>query len=72
MLVVDLFEQVLNIALDSVIVHVRENGLDRLRLCELVELMAAVHTGKLKDKRESNRWVALHDILNIISLPIDL
>lgn len=47
MLVVDLFEQVLDIVLNAVLSHRRQDRLDRLRLRELIELVAAVHARQL-------------------------
>ena len=68
MLVVDLFEQVLDIALDAFLGHGRQNRLDRLCLCKLVELLAAMHTGKLQDETEPECRILLYCGLNIICL----
>ena len=69
MLVVDLFEQVLDVALDPVIVHVREDRLNCFRLRELIELLAPVYARELQDKRESDCRIALHDVLDVVCLP---
>ena len=68
MLVVDLFEQILDVALDTLLIHRRQDRLDRLCLREPIELMAPVHTCQLKDQCEPERRVVLHDGLDVICL----
>lgn len=65
LLVVDLFEQVLNIALNPIVVHVREDRLDRFCFGELIELMAAVGTSELEKQSESDIRIVLHDVLEV-------
>ena len=68
MLVVDLFEQIFNIALDALLVHRRQDRLDRFCLREPIELMAPVHACQLKDQCEPERRVVLDDCLDVICL----
>ena len=50
MLVVDLFEQVLDIALDALVIHRRQDGFHRLCFGQSVKLMTPVDASQLEDQ----------------------
>ena len=54
----------LNVSLDTLDVHSRQNRLDSLCLRQLVELLIAMHTRELQDERKADLGVFLHDFVN--------
>ena len=68
MLVVDLFEQVLDIALYAVLGHRCQDRLNRFRLREPVKLLATMHTGQLQDQCEADCRGCLHNRLHVVCL----
>lgn len=71
LLLVDLSQQVLDITLDSVIVHGRQNRLNRLGLGKLIKLMATMNSRQLKNQGKTKSRIVLYEALNVTRLHED-
>ena len=54
----------LDVSLDTLNVHSRQNRLNSLRLRQLIELLIAMHARKLQNERKPDLGIFLHDLVN--------